>query len=415
MTTQRLGTVLIGCLLATVTVTTVHSSAAAAPAGPADQATAAAAYLGSTPEQATRFFEIQNADLDALERLRRLTADTDGAFFKNGQATVNVTSPRAARLATGLGLTPRTAARGQRALDALGARIRAVLQKRGLAGSATLEVDVAGQGVVVNVRPDKRVQGDPVWSSVASLAGVRVQPGGAGYAVPTALHYAGRGMRLYSSSSGSFVGDCTQGFGGTLNGDRVMMTVGHCVEGIGTVRDADTGYLGARIAGAFNAGSLSDDVGVIQLSTLADSYTNIDTHVGTHVVQGWRSPVAGMTVCKSGTTTGWTCGDVGTHRAAYEVEYCSVWFLGGCVVSTPVRDLWSMTACTRPGDSGGPIMSGDYAIGLVSGAGGAHGATACPLNSGRQYATSGDLAHASLFVSVAHLRASYPGLELRHS
>jgi streptogrisin C len=76
------------------------------------------------------------------------------------------------------------------------------------------------------------------------------------------------------------------------------------------------------------------------------------------VVGQWNSPPVGATVCKSGRTTGYTCGTITSPNE-------TVPYTGGKVISGLVRH----TACVEPGDSGGAnISAGGYALGVTSGA-----------------------------------------------
>ncbi|MGA1836101.1 cell wall-binding repeat-containing protein [Herbiconiux sp. 11R-BC] len=66
--------------------------------------------------------------------------------------------------------------------------------------------------------------------------------------------------------------------------------------------------------------------------------------------------VVGQTLCKSGSTTGWTCGTV------EHVDQLVTVGAGGPTVNLDiVRGM-----CTQPGDSGGSVIAGPYAMGLVS-------------------------------------------------
>jgi S1-C subfamily serine protease len=72
----------------------------------------------------------------------------------------------------------------------------------------------------------------------------------------------------------------------------------------------------------------------------------------------WTNPPVGATVCKSGRTTGWTCGTITALNQ-------SVTYTGGRVMTGLVRH----NACVEGGDSGGANMSsGGFALGVTSGA-----------------------------------------------
>ncbi|WP_298328498.1 S1 family peptidase [Haloactinopolyspora sp.] len=65
-------------------------------------------------------------------------------------------------------------------------------------------------------------------------------------------------------------------------------------------------------------------------------------------------PIAGAVACSSGTTSGWTCGHVLAANTSAKVS--------GSDVTGFLFD-----ACVLPGDSGGAIMTGPYALGINSG------------------------------------------------
>lgn len=381
---------------------------------------AAAAYLGTSAQQADEFFNRQNADLAAVTKLEGLTADIDGVYFIRGRAIVNVTSPQAAQLARQLGLTARYAARGERDLDALRTKVWQLAAQSGV-DHRGYDVVSALEAQQLVVKVARTAEGDRLTQQLTNLAGVTVERTRQPMEIVPAtsgLHIGGRGMYVHGNTNFDVVRGCSQGFAGTMGGTRVMMTVGHCVEDGYLVNNIEAGprtndrLIGWRKYGAYFGGSRSDDVGVIQISGDATSWTSIDTHLsGYWAITGWESPRQGMTVCKSGMNSGWTCGDVVNHLPEYYVTICEDYNNDGfCDAYTPVKDLWTMTTCVDPGDSGGPIISGHLAVGLSQGKN--RNAPDCGLNTVRQRESN----WTSTFVSVYHLtQQAYPGLALRHS
>lgn len=71
------------------------------------------------------------------------------------------------------------------------------------------------------------------------------------------------------------------------------------------------------------------------------------------------TPIAGQVVCKSGATSGWTCGEV-----LYD-SYTTA--IGDNDGSTYMLDSFMTDVCSKPGDSGGAVVSGNYALGSLSG------------------------------------------------
>ncbi|MGD8169832.1 cell wall-binding repeat-containing protein [Herbiconiux sp. P16] len=70
-------------------------------------------------------------------------------------------------------------------------------------------------------------------------------------------------------------------------------------------------------------------------------------------VRDYTKTTVGQVICKSGRTTGWTCGTVETVDEQINVE--------GHWINAYVSNM-----CALPGDSGGSVLSGNYAVGLLS-------------------------------------------------
>ncbi|WP_164990424.1 cell wall-binding repeat-containing protein [Agromyces albus] len=70
-------------------------------------------------------------------------------------------------------------------------------------------------------------------------------------------------------------------------------------------------------------------------------------------VSGVTSGIVGAVLCKSGITSGWTCGHILDVDALINVD--------GHAVNAIISD-----ACALPGDSGGPGLTGNFALGILS-------------------------------------------------
>jgi hypothetical protein len=153
-------------------------------------------------------------------------------------------------------------------------------------------------------------------------------------------------------------GTCSVGFNTIDSSNRnVVLTAGHCITRTGTV--SRNGY---AIGNVRTANFPADDYGTFwnsyssywRPSPSVYNYSNA-TYVG---VRGlWENPSVGATVCKSGRTTGYTCGRITALNQTVNYPAGAVYGL--------VRH----SACVERGDSGGSnISSGAYALGLTSGA-----------------------------------------------
>jgi hypothetical protein len=201
---------------------------------------------------------------------------------------------------------------------------------------------------------------------------------------------------------------CTQGFSGSRPGGvKVILIAGHCVEHdryayITNDPWTTSNYLGLRIGGAYVTGAPWNaptlDAGLIQLTAGVGYYTSINTRYPTDPsyvpMASVANPWDGQTACKVGDTTGYTCGRV-VRPWTYYIYY------PGLPDETYVRGLWEATMCVLGGDSSGPVISGNYAVGLVSGTGRA--GAPCPYNNGPTYAEG------TMFTPVYRVLQGYPG------
>jgi streptogrisin C len=148
---------------------------------------------------------------------------------------------------------------------------------------------------------------------------------------------------------------CSVGFSATgPNGTKHILTAGHCTRNGGVVL-ADGIELGRVNAGTFDT---DGDFGLIDVTDPdAQTTPTVDTRDGGPVTVTGTEPAAlGASVCRSGSTTGFACGEVTTLDET--VNY------GDGVI---VRGLTRSSVCAEPGDSGGSVISGTQAQGIVSG------------------------------------------------
>lgn len=234
----------------------------------------------------------------------------------------------------------------------------------------------------------------------------------ADYTDGTVKSYAKKSLKLTSGglAAGDFIGGtgymvtttsggnarCSAGFAGTDGfGQNVDLTAGHCVEGIDTgvqikamtfpvptiYLDRQWGLDDARnVVGRAAQGHVGDenDAGVINLSENTyrslpqvstwgadgkdasqskgegmysqDDGTPLDVYDGSDVI-------VGMPACKSGSTSGWTCGTIKRVNVSESIN------AEGVMKSV---SGFQFDACMLSGDSGGAIVSGHYAIGMDS-------------------------------------------------
>jgi LPXTG-motif cell wall-anchored protein len=241
-------------------------------------------------------------------------------------------------------------------------------------------VAIDGQDVTIYVAAEADVE------AVASI-GAKVEVG-----KPASDDYSDENWEAKRDHKGGYgytfvpsLGRCSVGFSGynTANGADQFLTAGHCgvddqynektepvhhLELDEPLWDAPT-WVAADELGSIAAGSMNFGPGVEHDGGLIDLN---DDWTGVPEVAGWGGgsghpdaesvtvydsigAVLGADACKSGATSGWTCGEI------IDTE-TSVTFQTGEDVTGFVFE-----ACMLAGDSGGSIVVGNYALGVNSG------------------------------------------------
>ena len=157
---------------------------------------------------------------------------------------------------------------------------------------------------------------------------------------------------------------CSAGFAARDgSGNRFLITAGHCTN-LGGTWSGVGGTIGPVSASSFP----TNDYGKIAITSatalstpLVDRYSS-----GSDVtVSGPATAITGSAVCRSGSTTGWHCGNV--QALNQTVNYGS-----GNIIYGLIRT----NVCAEPGDSGGALVSNPgtgtrvTALGMTSGGSG---------------------------------------------
>ncbi|WP_328867028.1 S1 family peptidase [Streptomyces sp. NBC_00304] len=353
----------VGALLS-VTAVTGAEAVTQAPVHPQYQPEmikALAASLGVSEQAATAQLERQDAQQARLASLSKRGIKADGAFFdRKGALTVNATDTGTAARIKAEGLNSQVPAHGQAALDRIKARLDTAAVKQAPTGVTAWSVDLASDTVTVEVNNASTPAARGfIKEAKAFGSAVRVVSGKQALS-PMGVIYPGSRM-TFDKDGGGFL--CSVGYGAhDSSGKQYLVTAGHCVENLPVLS-----YNGTRFAKAtgtrFAVGRRSVDMGVAAI----DSGNSIATLVGTWgngsdvAVNGSRRAASGAALCKSGQTTGWTCGKVNSYNAS--VTYTDQH--GG--PDTVVTGLGSSSVCTEGGDSGGAYISGNQGQGMTSG------------------------------------------------
>ncbi|MGO1049039.1 S1 family peptidase [Crossiella sp. CA198] len=304
--------------------------------------------LGLTQHQAVVRVR-QEADASRLVPAAESAAGESlgGSWFDpgRGKLVVAVTDPvkAAAVRATGAEAVPVT--HSARALD----RAKTTLDQLATAKQAPAEVaswhvDPRGNTVVVNV-----VEG----ADSPALRGFLDRARAAG---PVTVHRQGvRTPRTYAAGvvggDPYYTGNVRCSIGFSVHGGFV--TAGHCAGTGAQVNGWDRSWMGTFAGSSFpgndyafvrTGGGWWTVPVVLGWGTVPDA-----------LVRGsWVAPV-GTSVCRSGSTTRWHCGQVLSHNET--INYAQ----------GAVHQMTGTSVCAEGGDSGGSFITGDQAQGVTSG------------------------------------------------
>ncbi|MDQ7803835.1 S1 family peptidase [Amycolatopsis sp. A133] len=139
---------------------------------------------------------------------------------------------------------------------------------------------------------------------------------------------------------------CSVGFATTTG----FVTAGHC--GALTGGGALTGSNGASLGSWITYRFPGADYAAVRTNS---NWTPVAQMNNGTAVRGQSNAATGSSVCKAGSTTGWTCGTIGAKNQS--VRYSEGTVNG--MTATNVR--------SAAGDSGGGFIAGNYAQGILSG------------------------------------------------
>ncbi|WP_375001046.1 S1 family peptidase [Aeromicrobium sp. CTD01-1L150] len=270
---------------------------------------------------------------DALSSV--LGSEYAGSWFDAdaGTLVVAVTDAEAADAVRAEGAQPQQVERSGADLQAYADKLDAA--KADAPGSvASWYVDAESNSVVVATREDAAAE------SFVAEAGV---PAGA----VTIKETPEKPQPLAQGGDAYYIGTARCSIGFAVDGGFV--TAGHCgTEGSSTTQPT----------GVFEGSSFpGDDYAFVSTSTQIDGTVN-DYDGGSVSVGGSDEAPIGSSICRSGSTTGWQCGEIEARGAT--VNYAE----------GTVTGLIRTSACAERGDSGGSAISGNQAQGVTSGGSG---------------------------------------------
>lgn len=187
------------------------------------------------------------------------------------------------------------------------------------------------------------------------------------------------GQGWYLELNADYISICSTGFNGFRGGVKTLVTAGHCLLANDPVpADPVTAYrynqtkpnqdataagkpIGDLDSSSFEFGG-NRDAGLIPVTGSAQTPRPLTStwNGSTLPVRGTITATTGASICKSGRTTGWTCGKVVSVNEIVTVDADDNGNNG--------KDVNSIitTMCMYHGDSGGAAMIGNYAVGVNS-------------------------------------------------
>jgi streptogrisin C len=308
-------------------------------------------YGLSTAAASARLADQKADNLLAARLDRELGARHSGGTYINraGRVVVTVTDAAGAHDARQSNAVVKRVAYSSRQLDRVHDSLDSYARSHRIGGVQGWYVDIPTNTVVVSTLKGARNAPTRAFLRTARSYGQRVDVTTTTTRnVDTAL-YGGQQVNM----SNGFI--CSLGFNArTSAGASVFVTAGHCGEGFPTFSRNGT-TLGATRSYSFPG----NDYAAVNIDnpTFWQPQAAVDMYNGmARVVSGFSQAAVGSSVCKSGRTTGWTCGTIQAYNQ-------TVNYGGGDIVSGLVRH----SACVEQGDSGGSNITGNSAQGVSSG------------------------------------------------
>lgn len=358
--------------------------AAPTPAGPVLPPELVAALerdLGLSPDEFIERSELAQRLADFAEELRTQFPDQfGGAWMEGGTPTVAITTDSLTERVAKAGFEVRNVSRSESQLNRDASALAEWLEQlpeplRSLFRG--MMVDLIKNSVVVGVADTGNGSLPDLFDLPALLrdSGIlftptnEVVPGEntneipleeSGSAAPR--HYQAMGGDAFLAGLPGKQLRCSLGFNATGPGDAVVnVTAGHCNPEGPERSDVPATFLGGPLDGKqFGTFTTTDMNGAdYAVITIGDQFEDLFRTPGVRGgndvhVTGTADPVVGMPVCKSGVTTGFTCGLVTSTNLRIDVG------------SRTLSNAFTADICALQGDSGGAIISGTRAVGVSS-------------------------------------------------
>ncbi|KJK43199.1 hypothetical protein UK23_34240 [Lentzea aerocolonigenes] len=329
-------------VLAGALATTVSPAAVAAPEPSADLLAAMQRDLGLNAQQAADRLRQESAAAVLQHVAKGFAGDEfGGAWFDAsiGKLVVGVTDGAKADRLRRLGAEPRTVAHKASDLDSAKSKLDAEKAPAEVTG---WYVDTRANAVTITVKRGQADAAKSLVEKVGTLAKV-VETDEA----PRVLKDIRGGDAYYINNAGR----CSVGF--AVQGGFV--SAGHCGSPGDTVAGVDKTALGTFEKSSFPG----NDYSWVKANSNWTATAKVNHYGGADVVvSGHTESAVGASICRSGSTTGWHCGEVQAKSQTVNYQEGSV------------SGLTRTNVCAEPGDSGGSWVSGTQAQGVTSGGSG---------------------------------------------
>ncbi|MDX3851587.1 S1 family peptidase [Streptomyces sp. AK02-01A] len=300
--------------------------------------------LGLTESQAKARLAAEKTATAVEGKARRAAGSSyGGSWFDaaDGTLAVAVTDEQKADAVRATGATVRIVKHSARQLDAAKSRIDALDAPDGV---SSWHVDPKANQVVVNV-----VAGQKSDNDVRDFVARARQTG------PVTVKETAEAPRTFAA--GTVGGDpyytgnvrCSIGF--SVYGGFV--TAGHCGQAGASVSGWDGSYIGNFQGSSFPG----DDYAWVNVGS---GWWTVPVVLGwgavpDQLVRGSAVAPIGASICRSGSTSHWHCGNVLATNETVNYSQGAVY------------QMTKTSVCAEPGDSGGSFLSGDQAQGVTSG------------------------------------------------
>lgn len=262
---------------------------------------------------------------------------------ETGALRVNVLDAAAAQQVEAAGAVPKRVDTSLRHLQ----RAQAELAEGAVPAGVAWAVDVPANALVLSIPRGANDARTAAFIADAKALDVPVRVERIAAAVVPHAFYGGQEIR----GSGWL---CSSGFIAASGSTQYVITAGHCTELSPTWTTSSGQTIGPEAGTSFPG----NDYGRIRISnpSALQPVGAVVNGGGITDITGSGRPPVGSTVCKSGRTTGTTCGQIQAYNVTVSYQGAGT-----------VRQMIQTNVCTQGGDSGGALFAGGTAVGVTSG------------------------------------------------